>query len=130
MKTITEFVRSGINDPSELKEALQTAMRLEFSTLPPYLCAEWSIIDGQDPNGVADKIYGIVLQEMFHFALAGNILSAIGGPFKLTSPDFLPNYPTDTLPGDIHQDLIVDLKPLSKDQLQVFMQIETPEFPP
>ena len=72
MKTITEFVRSGINDPSELKEALQTAMRLEFSTLPPYLCAEWSIIDGQDPNGVADNIYGIVLQEMFHFALAGN----------------------------------------------------------
>ena len=130
MKTITEFVRSGINDPSELKEALQTAMRLEFSTLPPYLCAEWSIIDGQDPNGVADKIHGIVLQEMFHFALAGNILSAIGGAFKLTSPDFLPNYPTDTLPGDIHQDLIVDLKPLSKDQLQVFMQIETPEFPP
>jgi hypothetical protein len=129
VKTITQFVREGINDASELRDALQTAMRLEFSTLPPYLCAEWSI-SGNDQNGVADMIHGIVLQEMFHFALAGNMLSAIGGAPKIADPKFLPSYPTNTLPGEIHQEPAIDLKPLSKEQLQVFMQIETPEFPP
>ena len=123
MKTITQFVQQGINNRSELQEALQTAMRLEFSTLPPYLCAEWSI-SGNDLDGVAVMIHEIVLQEMFHFALAGNMLSAIGGTFKVADPQFLPSYPTHTLPGDIHQDLTVDLRPLSKEQLQVFMQIE------
>src|ERR1700758_1126637 len=104
MKTITEFVRSGINDPSELKDALQTAMRLEFSTLPPYLCAEWSI-GGNDVDHVGRMIHKIILQEMFHFALAGNMLSAIGGTPRIANSQFLPPYPTHTLPGDIHQDL-------------------------
>jgi hypothetical protein len=129
MKTITQFVQQGINDCSELQDALQTAMRLEFSTLPPYLCAEWSI-SGNDQDGVAGMIHDIVLQEMFHFALAGNMLSAIRGKLKIAHPQFLPSYPTNTLPGEIHQNLTVDLRPLSKEQLQVFMQIETPEFPP
>jgi hypothetical protein len=129
MKTITQFVRQGIENPSELQDALQTAMQLEFSTLPPYLCAEWSI-SGDDPDAVANLIRDIVIQEMFHFALAGNMLSAIGGTPKIANPQFLPTYPTNTLPGGIHQDLAVDLRPLSKEQLQVFMQIETPEFPP
>jgi hypothetical protein len=130
MKTITQFVRQGIKDPTELKDALQTAMRLEFSTIPPYLCAEWSIKLDADPDRVRNKIRGIVVQEMYHFALAGNMLSAIGGTPGIANPDFLPKYPTHLLPGDIHQDLPVDLQPLSEGQLEVFMQIEKPEFPP
>jgi hypothetical protein len=130
MKTITQFVRQGIEDPSELKDALQTAMRLEFSTIPPYLCAEWSIKTDKDPDGVRKKIHPIIVQEMYHFALAGNMLSAIGRTPKIANPDFLPNYPTHKLPGDIYQDLAVDLQPLSEGQLEVFMQIEKPEFPP
>ena len=129
MKTISQFVRQGINGSSELEDALRTAMRLEFSTLPPYLCAEWSI-SGNDPDGVTRMIHRIILQEMFHFALAGNMLSAIRGTPEVADPGFLPNYPTNKLPGEIHQDLAVDLQPLSKEQLQVFMQIEKPEFPP
>jgi hypothetical protein len=135
MKTIAQFVRDGIHTPSDLKDALQTAMRLEFSTIPPYLCAEWSIesrsttTPDPDPDDVTSLINRIVEQEMFHFALAGNMLSAIGGTPSVANPAFLPTYPTDSLPGGIPQDLPVDLKPLSKDQLKVFMQIETPEFP-
>ena len=128
MKTIAQFVRDGVHTPSDLQDALQTAMRLEFSTIPPYLCAEWSI--DSDPDGVTDRIRTIAKQEMFHFALAGNMLSAIGGTPSVANPAFLPTYPTHSLPGGIPQDLPVDLKPLSKDQLKVFMQIETPEFPP
>jgi hypothetical protein len=67
---------------------------------------------------------------MFHFALAGNMLAAIGGTISIANAQFLPSYPTNELPGGIPQKLPVDLKPLSQDQLAVFMQIELPEFPP
>ena len=84
MKTIAQFVKDRITSLPDLQDALQTAMQLEFSTIPPYLCAQWSI--DSDPNGVADMIGDIVVQEMYHFALAGNMLTAIGGvPMRLSS---------------------------------------------
>ena len=128
MKTIAQFVQSGINSLPELQDALQIAMRLEFSTIPPYLCAQWSI--SSDPSGVADMIENIVVQEMYHFALAGNILTAIGGAPSIANAAFIPRYPTNVLPGGIPQKLAIDLKPLTPEQAQVFMQIEYPEFPP
>ena len=130
MKTIAQFVQSGITTLPELKEALQTAMQLEFSTIPPYLCAQWSIDTGNDPSGVSGMIGDIVVQEMYHFALAGNMLTAIGGTPNIANAAFIPRYPTNLLPGGIHQTLPVDLKPLTLAQVQVFMQIEYPEFPP
>jgi hypothetical protein len=130
MKTIAEFVQQGIDSLSDLQAALQTAMQLEFATIPPYLCAEWSINHDHDPDGVADTINVIVKQEMFHFALAGNMLAAIGGTPAIANPGFILGYPTNALPGGIPQRLAVDLKALSVDQLQVFLQIEYPEFPP
>ena len=132
MKTIAQFVTDGINTPGELEAALQTAMQLEFATIPPYLCAQWSINtdNNGDPSDVSDMIGNIVVQEMFHFALAGNILSAIGGVPNIANTGFVPTYPTNTLPGGIPQKLAVDLRPLSAAQLDVFMQIENPEFPP
>ena len=128
MKTIAHFVKDRITTLADLQDALQTAMQLEFSTIPPYLCAQWSI--NSDPNGVADMIGDIVVQEMYHFALAGNMLTAIGGTPNIANADFVVAYPTNVLPGGIPQQLAVDLLPLSLDQLQVFMQIEYPEFPP
>jgi hypothetical protein len=128
MKTIAEFVKDRITCLSDLKDALQTAMQLEFSTIPPYLCAQWSI--NADPGGVGDIVQGIVVQEMYHFALAGNMLTAIGGVPASDNASFIPSYPTNRLPGGIPQKLAVDLKPLTPDQAQVFMQIEYPEFPP
>jgi hypothetical protein len=128
MKTIAQYVKDGINTIQDLQDALQTAMQLEFATIPPYLCAQWSIND--DPDDVGDMIQDIVVQEMYHFALAGNILTAIGGTPNIANSAFIPQYPTNTLPGGIAQKLAVDLKPLSLDQLQVFMQIEYPEFTP
>jgi hypothetical protein len=128
MKTIAQFVKDRITRLPELQDALQTAMQLEFSTIPPYLCAQWSI--NADPGGVSDMIGNIVVQEMYHFALAGNMLTAIGGMPSIANAAFIPNYPTNVLPGGIPQKLAVDLKPLTPDQAQVFMQIEYPEFPP
>jgi hypothetical protein len=128
MKTIAQFVADGITSIADLQDALQTAMQLEFSTIPPYLCAEWSIND--DPGGVAGMIQGIVVQEMYHFALAGNMLTAINGVPNIANANFIPSYPTNVLPGGIPQKLAVDLQPLTPQQAQVFMQIEYPEFPP
>jgi hypothetical protein len=128
MKTIAQFVKDRITALPDLQDALQTAMQLEFSTIPPYLCAQWSI--NSDPNGVADMIGDIVVQEMYHFALAGNMLTAIGCVPSIANAAFIPSYPTNALPGGIPQKLAVDLKPLTPEQAQVFMQIEYPEFPP
>jgi Ferritin-like len=128
MKTIAQFVNDRIASLPDLKDALQTAMQLEFSTIPPYLGAQWSI--NADPSGVADMIGNIVVQEMYHFALAGNMLTAIGGVPSIANAAFIPRYPTNVLPGRMPQKLAVDLKPLTPDQAQVFMQIEYPEFPP
>lgn len=128
MKTIAQHIQDGITTLADLQDALQTAMQLEFATIPPYLCAQWSI--DNDPSDVADMIEGIVVQEMFHFALAGNMLTAIGGTPDIANSAFVPAYPTKILPGGIPQTLAVDLQPLSLNQLQVFMQIELPEFPP
>src|SRR5262249_37220155 len=128
MKTIAQFIADGIATLADLQDALRTAMQLEFATIPPYLCAQWSIND--DPGGVGDIVKGIVVQEMFHFALAGNMLTAIGGTPSIANAAFVPSYPTNVLPGGIPQKLPVDLQPLSLNQLQVFMQIEYPEFPP
>jgi hypothetical protein len=128
MTGIARFVQQGINDLGQLKDALQLAMQLEFATLPPYLCAQWSIENIGDP--VNQTIGDIAIQEMYHFALAGNMLTAIGGIPSVAHANFIPKYPTTVLPGGIAQKLPVDLKPLSDDQLKVFLQIEQPEFPP
>jgi hypothetical protein len=128
MKTIALHIQQGIHTLAELRDALATAMQLEFSTIPPYLCAQWSI--NSDPSGVAGMIRNVVIQEMYHFALAGNMVAAIGGAVKVNIPSFIPHYPTHTLPGGIRLAHAVDLKPLSSMQLEVFLGIEKPEFPP
>ena len=130
MKTIAQFVATGIHSQAELQDALYTAMRLEFSTLPPYLTAQWSITGG-DTGGFVDKMFKmIVKQEMYHFALAGNMLAALGKIPLIDDPGFPVAYPAAFLPGDIAIDPPVELKALSREQVQVFMKIENPQFPP
>ncbi|MEU1737589.1 ferritin-like protein [Streptosporangium sp. NPDC020145] len=128
MKTIREYVEAGILASEDLKDALQLAMQLEFATIPPYLCAEWSVKNIS--HHARRTLHRVVIQEMRHFALAGNLLTAVGGTPSLAHPGFLPVYPADELPGGIPQQLPVELKPLVKEQIAVFMQIEHPDFPP
>jgi hypothetical protein len=115
-----------------LKESLQCAVVLEHATLPPYLCAMWSI---QDVTHEAfDIIRGIVLQEMLHMGLACNLLAAIGGSPEISGPDFVPKYP-GPLPCEVRPLLKPDLRiGLSRLTLaivaDVFMMIEYPEHGP
>lgn len=72
-----------------LRQALQVAVELELATIPPYLCAWWSVRDRSDT--VANLIRGIVTDEMFHMGLACNMLVAVGGRPRIAS--VTPEYP-------------------------------------
>jgi Ferritin-like len=133
-RTIRETVAVGINNLAELQGSLLTAIQIEFSTIPPYLCAQWSINsnnngDSSDVNGM---IQGVVVQEMLHFGLACNMYTATGGSLngEIAAPDFVPVYPTNGLPGGVHPGLVVSLLPVGSQALQTFMSIEYPEVTP
>lgn len=107
-----------------LKDSLQQAVLLELATLPPYLCAMWSI---QDQDGdVCQAIRRIVFDEMSHLGLAGNLLTTIGGTPRLADGRTVPTYP-GPLPGGVHPGLIVSLSGLTKDSAELFSRIEEPE---
>jgi hypothetical protein len=121
-------VPASQHDLAWLKEALQNAVRLELATIPPYLCAWWSVVDEGHP--AADTIRGIALEEMLHMGLACNMLNTIGGTPRIDTPDAVPTYPGE-LPGGVHPGLRVALAALSKDVIsRVFMEIEYPEGGP
>jgi hypothetical protein len=129
-RTIRETVEVGINNVAELQGSLLTAIQLEFSTIPPYRCAEWSI--DSDPSDVTSMIHGVVLQEMLHFGLVCNMYTATGGSLRgeIATPDFVPVYPTNGLPGGVHPGLVVSLLPVGSQALQTFMSIEYPDVTP
>jgi hypothetical protein len=121
MTTIPE-----ISTLAELQEYLQTAIALEHYTLPPYLCAMWSLKDGAGSNDqITEILLEIVWQEMLHMALACNLLKAAGGHPRINTA--VPVFP-DYLPG-VQLSQPVDLRPISKERVDLFMQIEKPLHP-
>lgn len=106
-----------------LRRHLQTAIEIEHSTIPAYLCALYSIQDGT--NTFARRtIQGVVVEEMLHMILACNILNAIGGHPAIDKPRFIPEYPT-YLPHSSDA-FLVPLQKFSKDTIEGFMKIEHP----
>lgn len=113
---------------ADLKNALQTAIELEHSTIPPYLTANWTLFNtGNDQ--IAKLIGSVVNEEMLHLSIASNILNAIGGSPVINKPGFIPLYP-GPLPGAVAEGLQVPIKKFSLDLVKdVFMTIEEPEDP-
>ncbi|MER7706311.1 ferritin-like protein [Kitasatospora sp. NPDC097605] len=112
----------------ELKDALQRAIMLELSTIPPYATALWSITDPDNSKPVRHTIREIVFDEMSHFGLVANMLTSIGGTVVLTDPLTVPKYPGE-LPGGVNPGLEVFLSGLSRDSAALFADIEKPENP-
>ncbi len=113
----------------QLKQHLQTAVMLEFSTLPPYLCAYWSIHGSSDHAAHVKKfILSIVQEEMLHMAMACNILNAIGGSPVLNDPAAHPVFPCP-LPGHskTNNAFIVELNKCCPAAVAMFLKIELPE---
>lgn len=109
-----------------LKRHLQWAVELEHSTIPPYLCALYSIKDGANTDA-AQIIKSVVLEEMLHMTLAANVLNAIGGSPNINHPKFIPEYPTFLPHSD--DSFKVHLEMFSKPAIDTFLRIELPAKP-
>lgn len=118
----------ALRNVDDLRHALQLALELEHSTIPPYLYALFSLKSGSNRE-VAEIIRGVVRQEMLHMTLVANILTALGGEPRIGRPGFVPTYPNH-LPAGVLPDLVVSLRRCSVQQIRdVFMGIERPEQP-
>ncbi|HJQ36646.1 MAG TPA: ferritin-like protein [Thermoanaerobaculia bacterium] len=116
----------------DLRRWLLGAVRLELSTIPPYLTALYSLKPDTN-NEIAKILRHIAVQEMLHMCLACNILNAVGGHPTINAAGFAPGYPTPlpmgigTEPG---KPFIVPLRRFSLELVQkIFMTIEEPEHP-
>jgi hypothetical protein len=119
----------SLSSVDDLHNALQNAIRLEHSTIPPYLTA-LATLSGDTPSvKFARKVIrDVVVEEMLHMTLACNVLNAIGGHPDITCAKFVPTYPHE-LPMGVAGDLVVHLKRYSKSLVEnTFMKIEEPEI--
>jgi rubrerythrin len=82
-----------VSSIESLHTHLQWAIQVESTTIPPYLCALYSIKDGHNQEAT-EILRSIFLEEMLHMTLAANILNAVGGSPQLDMPGFTATYPT------------------------------------
>jgi rubrerythrin len=110
---------------SWLRESLQVAVALELATIPPYLCAWWSIKDrGSEAARLIRRIVG---DEMFHLGVVCNLLVSVGERPRIK--EAAPTYP-GPLPGGVRPGVKVYLSGLTKSFVRdVMMAIEAPDEP-
>ncbi|AQZ61563.1 hypothetical protein BKM31_08815 [[Actinomadura] parvosata subsp. kistnae] len=113
-----------IDTLDSLREHLQWAIELEHATLPPYLCALYSLDAERNPDAV-EVVGSVFAEEMLHLALAANLLNAVGGRPRLDTPGMLPPYPR-RLP---HSALELSLLPFGPQALEMFLRLEQPAPP-
>lgn len=116
-----------IGDIDSLRAHLQTAVELEYSTIPPYLCALYTLDAGRNPFA-SRVIQGVVMEEMLHMLLAANLLNAVGGTPTMNCEAFIPEYPTFLPHSD--DSFQVGLNKFSPETLDAFLRIELPAPPP
>ncbi|MGP3919791.1 ferritin-like domain-containing protein [Nonomuraea sp. 10N515B] len=109
-----------------LREHLQWAVELEHATLPPYLCALYSLDPERNPEAV-QVVGSVFAEEMLHLALAANLLNAVGGRPRLDTPRMLPGHPRTLPHGD--RSLELSLVPFGAEALEMFLRIEQPAPP-
>jgi hypothetical protein len=109
-----------------LREHLQWAIELEHATLPPYLCALYSLDPSRNPEAV-QVVGSVFAEEMIHLALAANLLNAVGGQPRLDTPQMLPRHPRRLPHGD--RSLELSLVPFGAEALEMFLRLEQPAPP-
>lgn len=130
---------------TDLLAHLQTALQIEYSTIPIYLFTYYSINrrpasfpQGMKPerieeiktfaNSAGGIIMSVAVEEMLHMALASNLLRALGGMPDLNlyrKPST--QYPTSLPHHDPRTDFKVPLSRFSDAQLGYLLDIERPE---
>jgi hypothetical protein len=109
-------------------EKLQKAVELEFSTIPPYLVAMYSIKPNTNTEAKT-RIRTVFMEEMLHMLLAANVLNATGGNVKL-GKGHMPSYPLQMkFQGTPFRkrEFDIHLAALSKETLETFLKIELPD---
>ena len=82
-----------IHTLESLYQHLQWAIEVEHFTIPPYLCALYSIPERGDNVESARIIQSVVMEEMLHMTLVANIMNAVGATPIVNKPGFIPKYP-------------------------------------
>ena len=113
-----------IDTLDSLREHLQWAIELEHATLPPYLCALYSLDPERNPEAV-QVVSSVFVEEMIHLALAANLLNAVGGRPELDTPRMMLRYPR-RLP---HGELELSLVAFGSEALEMFLRLEQPAPP-
>ncbi|WP_350275473.1 ferritin-like protein [Kribbella sp. HUAS MG21] len=113
-----------IDTIDSLHRHLQWAIELEHATLPPYLCALYSLDPARNPDAV-EVVSSVFVEEMIHLSLAANLLNAVGGEPRLDVPEMLPGYPRQLPHGSVELSLL----PFGTDALEMFLRLEKPEAP-
>lgn len=111
-----------------LRKLLQTALEVEFATIPPYLTAMYSIKD--KTTQAYQVIRSVVMEEMLHLNLASNLLLAVGGKPTLVNGNFPPKYPTHLSEQARDRGPYLQLMAASRQLIrETFMKIEQPAQP-
>jgi hypothetical protein len=133
-------VKTRIKTLADLQKHLYSAMQLELSTIPPYLCGLYTIKEGSNTISSA-LIRSVVVEEMLHMILAANILNAVteynkGDKVITNVEEFIPKYPTKVLPGNIvptpdegQPPFDLHLRKFSPEAIEDFCEIEKPTDP-
>ncbi|MBC7911542.1 MAG: ferritin-like protein [Pyrinomonadaceae bacterium] len=85
-----------VKNIKQLRKLLRRAILIEHTTIPPYLCALYSLQEGTNQES-AEVIKSVLVEEMLHWILAANVLNAIGGEPCVNEPRFIPSYPSNLL---------------------------------
>jgi hypothetical protein len=114
----------------DLHKHIATAIALEHATLPPYFTALASL-----KGDLTDKkqrargfIHQIMMEEMLHMALAGNMMLAANGKASLTHKGFMPQYPCH-LPLAADTTVEIHIRKCTNAQIESFVAIEKPATP-
>jgi CDGSH-type Zn-finger protein len=113
----------AIDGIESLRRHLQWALQIEHGTLPPYLCALYSIKRGHNAEA-AEVVGSVFMEEMLHLTLAANLLNAVGGSPQIDTPAMLPRFPIH-LPHS-NRAFEVPLRKFSPEAIETFTKIERP----
>jgi hypothetical protein len=123
-----------LRDTNWLFDSLQLGLEIEFSTVPLYLYAMWSLDDTSLAGVPGAVLKKIVVQEMLHMGIVANILAGLGGKPLFVNQDLhkdvVPKFP-GMLKAGVHASLVAHLQPMTtKLLLDAFMVIEEPDHVP
>lgn len=118
-----------------LHSALQFALKIEHSTIPPYLTALYSIKRGYN-HEASSIIRSVAIEEMLHMIMMCNVLNSMDYQFNILDKKLIPKYPyhfpfgvpelIDNCADKIASPLFINIGEFSPESVDSFIAIESP----